>query len=137
MEVVFFVNAGSSRWMDMLKGYGKMMDEPKAFADRFAKEDKEESDEQDADNSYNDVSGLVQSTIDLSVQDGDINYETGEDNDTTEGGAAAIEGLFELTNASDDELEGREGPEDEPEDATKGVPGFSWLEGIELWARLE
>jgi hypothetical protein len=132
-EVVYFANPGSRRLADMLESYEKVMNGPEAFADRFNSEQQEDGHDDSVDE-------LAQATTHLSVQDEspDEILQVADDTDHEQDNTASVENLVEQGNTVEILEEGEENEKDEKdEDITKGVPGFSWLKDMEIWARRE
>jgi hypothetical protein len=128
----------SRRVEDMLKGYKKVMDGAEAFGDRFDKA----VDKQDLDPNCNEsqtevVEELVQCTTGLSVQEDDTGKAAQEKDITSPGDYGTATHHTGPETTVTDEPESKADGEDEDKDITKGVPGFSWLKDMELWARLE
>lgn len=159
VEVIYYSNAGSPRFMKMLEGYEKAMDGQEVFGDRFVDDDEEEDHQEGAEPDHeNGVDEMTHSVtrllmhkeeVDEVVQNTDsanqdasarVVFEPANHANTSHGKA---EGMIVAENQNPNVHDGEDDVvcEDEDkavhQDSTKGISGFSWLKDMEIWARLE
>jgi hypothetical protein len=139
-----FANPASRRLLDMLEGYTKVMNGAETFVDHpdtdSSQEDEENPDEEVEDDivyrgeeEANDKTEIASSSKgDMDLLEDDVAGVTFQDE------------VLEDTRVEEDDSDNHSNPgfEDvdtettEVEEITRGVPGFSWLKAMEMWARL-